>query len=171
MSTPIRVLGFGSILGPDRFGWAVVDALADAPAFRELPQDKVSLRRLERLDSATLEALRDAELAVLVDALVSDDGPSGRLMRLEDLNGLAAVRSLSTHGLDLATLLRIGRALGALPHRLIIHAVTIDATCALPPEASHEGLGPHIGAAVTPCIEAIVADIRTHLAPQGPVTG
>jgi hypothetical protein len=49
--------------------------------------------------------------------------------------------------------------------------VTIDATCALSPEASREDPGPAVAAAISPCIEAIVGDLRSHLAAQAPADG
>ncbi|MGD2084528.1 MAG: hydrogenase maturation protease, partial [Chromatiales bacterium] len=106
--------------GPDRFGWEVVAALARAPALRGLPAGAVALRRYAGPDASLLDDLRGAELAIVVDAMVCDQ-PPGRLLRLEDLDELAGLRALSSHDLGLAELLLLGRTLGELPPRLIVH--------------------------------------------------
>ena len=82
-----------------------------------------------------VEAWRDADLAIVVDASRSDL-PAGAVRRIDvglhgDLGlgsavGLPAVQGTSTHGWSLGDAVELGRALRRLPQRLVVFSVEGD---------------------------------------------
>ncbi|SHE58596.1 hydrogenase maturation protease [Microbulbifer donghaiensis] len=71
-----------------------------------------------------LEDWRERHVCV-VDAVVLPGRAAGDIIRLDGLADppLETVRTTSSHGLDLAEAIELGRALGALPLRMDIYAI------------------------------------------------
>jgi hydrogenase maturation protease len=147
VSAPVRVVGIGSAWGADRVGWDVAERLAAA-----LPPDL----EVARCDSpaALLGLLEGAQRAVLVDAVVTGAAPGtvGRWAGREVLEPRAA---WSSHGLDVAGMLALGEALGALPAELVLYGIEVDPQACAP--------GQDAGALETSVAEA-AARIRAELA-------
>lgn len=82
-----------------------------------------------------VEAWRDADLAIVVDASRSDL-PAGAVRRIDiELDGgigagigagLPTVQGTSTHGWSVGDAVELGRALGRLPRRLVVYTVEGD---------------------------------------------
>jgi hydrogenase maturation protease len=147
------VIGVGNeFRRDDGAGPAVVDRLRG-----EVPAN-VRLTVSDGEPAGLLEAWTGADLAIVVDAVISGAAPPGRLYRvlaadrhnggLDDLGGGA-----STHSLGLGTAVGLSRALGRLPAVLIVHAV----------EGADFGHGPGLSAEVGSVIDDLVAAVLTDL--------
>jgi hydrogenase maturation protease len=117
----VVIIGVGNrVMGDDAVGPVVIDRLAGrVPSFVTL---------VESVGDAThlLETWRDADLAVLVDAVVSG-GVAGSIQRINGMAGLpAAWRSASTHLVGLAESIALGEAVGVLPEAMVIFGIEID---------------------------------------------
>lgn len=142
----IQIIGVGSPAGDDRLGWEVIARLAT-----HLPSDiACDLRALDRPGTGLIEYLRGSDECWLVDALWSPEAP-GRYHRpgLEQLRrwkGGAA----GSHGFGLADTLLLAEQLGALPPRLELHCLTIDAADPL-----GEQLSPAVDAGVDGLVQRL----------------
>jgi len=125
----ICIIGLGSPHGDDRIGWELVRLLeAEAPV-----DDSLQLHACATVGGDLLEFWKDAELAIIVDAMRSE-APPGTLQRFElhprnELSAMATVQTVSSHGLDLPELIELAEALDRLPRRLVLIGVEI-AACA-----------------------------------------
>jgi len=114
----------------------------------------VAARRLRALEHegdplALLDAWRDADVAVLIDAVSSGAEP-GTVHRFDASRAPLPAplgRSSSTHALGLAEAIELGRALGRLPARVIVYGI--------------EGERFDAGAALTPAVAAAVAEVAS----------
>jgi hydrogenase maturation protease len=120
----VVVIGVGNrYRRDDGAGPAVLDALAT---------DTAALHaRLVELDgepARVVDAWTGADLAIIVDALRSDDSAAGTVRRVEvgedvgvlgDSSGAAG----GSHGLGIGTAAALGTALGRMPARLVVFAV------------------------------------------------
>jgi hydrogenase maturation protease len=103
-----------------------------------------------------LEALRGANLVVIVDAIRSG-APAGSIQRIEVGAGdeLADRRTrVSSHGLALGDLLALARTLDRFPERLVL--IGIEAA-ELGPGI---GLSPEVAAAIERVTEQVLADLK-----------
>jgi hydrogenase maturation protease len=114
----VHVIGVGSGHGDDAVGLAVAAVLAARP----LPAGIV-VRRCERPLPDLIDALEGADAAVIVDASRTGAAP-GRVQRLA-AGDLARPRAASSHGLGVAQVLDLSRALGRAPGRVELVAVEI----------------------------------------------
>ncbi|MET8796310.1 hydrogenase maturation protease [Nocardia sp. NPDC004568] len=101
-----------------------------------------------------LDLWSGSDLAVVVDAVVGTSSRPGRVRRVDEqcLRGPTAVTS--SHSLGVAEAVRLGRALGRLPDRLVIFAVDVE---------RHDfgiGLSAPVAAAVPRLIAAICAELE-----------
>jgi hydrogenase maturation protease len=123
----IHVIGVGTTHGDDAAGLAVLDALAT-----DTPPPGLSLHRCARPIPDLLDALADADAAIVVDAARTGAAPgSVRRLARADLDRSPAG---SSHGLGVAQALALADALGAVPARLELVAIEIG-------EPGHGGLG------------------------------
>ena len=106
MTTPVVVIGIGNTYrSDDGVGLAVADKLAQsAPPGVRVHAGVTDL-------SALLDAWAGAELGVVVDATVSSGAVPGRIRRFTS-DAVAAARTTSSHGLDVARALELGEARG-----------------------------------------------------------
>jgi len=118
----VCVVGIGSPNGDDRLGWLIAAALAHSAAMAELRRYGVEVSRCRHPAVDLLERIRHADLAILIDALRST-APPGTLYRLEDDEILSSSDIHSSHGLGVASMLALGRALGELPKRLVLYGI------------------------------------------------
>ena len=108
------------MMGDDAAGPVVIDRLA-----QRVPP---SVELVESVGDAThlLETWRDRNLAVIVDAVISD-GVAGEIKRVDGIGGFpTAWRSASTHLVGLAEAIDLGDAVGVLPGTLVIYGIEID---------------------------------------------
>ncbi|NIR59786.1 MAG: hydrogenase maturation protease [Gammaproteobacteria bacterium] len=112
----------GSPLGVDAVGWHAVEAVRQAsPVLRGC--ERLEVLVLDRPGAALIEALRGAELVVLVDAMRAG-GPPAQVRRLSP-DTLATGAFTSSHGIGVAEALALARALGELPPRLAVLGIEV----------------------------------------------
>ncbi len=137
------VIGIGNPdRGDDGFGRLVASRLGG-----RLPSH-VRLFELNGEASSILDALAEADAAILIDAAVSD-GAAGEVHRFDvsDTPLPAANYGLSTHGFGLAEAVELARTLGTLPGRCIVYTA----------EAGSFELGAPLSAELRSAVE-VVAD-------------
>lgn len=115
----VRVIGVGSCHGEDVAGLDV----AEAVGARLLPPD-VSVALCTRPMPDLLDALEDADVVVIVDAMRSGE-PAGTVRRLRP-DELARCRDVSCHGFDVSYALEVAKALGRLPQVVEIVGIEVD---------------------------------------------
>jgi hydrogenase maturation protease len=111
--------------------------------------------------SGLLEAWDGADLAVVVDAIHRVPASPGSIHRLTagqlETGGTAA----SSHGLGVPDALRLGRALGRLPRRVVIFAV----------EAADTGAGTELSPPAAAALPEVVAAVMAELTPAKTAPG
>lgn len=102
---------------------------------------------------AILDAWAGARLAVVIDAAVATPSTPGRIHRCA-ADQLPALSTVTSHAVDLATVLELGRALDRMPGELMVFAV----------EAADTGVGlglsAAVAAAVPEVVDAVLAEIE-----------
>ena len=141
------VIGFGNSFRRDD---GVGPAVAAAVGALGLPDVRVLADAAD--PAAVLDAWAGARLAVLVDAVVTAAPRPGRIHRWgrDDLVGSPAV---SSHGVDVATLLALGEALCRVPDDVVVFAVEAEET------GYGDGFSPDVAAAVPHVVTAVLAEI------------
>jgi hydrogenase maturation protease len=132
----------------DGFGPLVVAGLVDRKASdRRLAA--VELRVSDGEPTRLIDMWAGADVAVVVDAVLDDGEHAGNRheLVLESLDELAVEGSASSHGISLGSTVALGRALGRLPRRLVVLAVSGSEF------GFGQGLTPPVAAAVSPVIE------------------
>ena len=144
---------------PFRRDDGVAGAIAERLRFR-LPAG-AAVVELDGEPARVVEAWDDVDLAVVVDAARSGVDP-GQVRRIEvdaDVVLPAGPRT-STHGQSLADALLLGRALGRMPRRLVVHAVEGD-------DFGHgPGLSAMVAAAVPGVADGVLAELAADPTPQ-----
>ena len=132
----------------DGFGPLVVAGLVDRKA-SDQRLAAVDLRVSDGEPTRLIDMWTGADLAVVVDAVLDDSHHAGNRheLVLESLDALAAEGSASSHGISLGSTVALGRALGRLPSRLVVLAVSGSEF------GFGQGLTPPVAAAVPPVIE------------------
>jgi hydrogenase maturation protease len=116
------VLGVGNpILSDDGIGLKIA---------QRLKEERPELEVIETSEAAVavldLMAMADCEKLILIDS-IKTGGKLGELYRFEVADLKPAQDFSSTHGVDIATVLELGRRLGQrLPRHISIYAVEID---------------------------------------------
>ena len=128
---PIRVVGVGSPCGDDALGWEVIRQLR--PRLRDRPDIELHvLKGSHRL----LDILDGRGTLLVVDATATGNAP-GTIHGFEwPEPRIEALRPDSTHHVQPAEVLRLARAVGFLPPRVMIFGIEIE--CLDPPGAQHE---------------------------------
>ena len=118
------VVGLGNpILGDDGIGWQIAQELQQ---IKELPSD-VAIECLAIGGISLMEAMIDYDRAILIDAIVTNQVPVGRvnIFKLEDLPNLTSGHMSSAHDASLIDALHLGHSLGAhLPEDISV--VTVE---------------------------------------------
>ena len=123
----VCVIGLGLPQGDDQLGWELVRLLE-----KEVSVDEsLRLFTCATPGGEVLECWKDAELAILVDA-VRSDAPPGTVRRIAlhpqpDLPELESVRTLTSHSLDLRELIALAAALDQLPPHVVLFGVEMGA--------------------------------------------
>ncbi|QVI19228.1 hydrogenase maturation protease [Nocardia tengchongensis] len=104
-----------------------------------------------------LDLWADAELAIVVDAVLCAPSSPGRIWRttVDALRGLT--HAASSHAMGIPDALPLGRALGSVPAELVVIAV----------EAHRLDLGVGLSAPVAAALPDVIAAVRTELARVG----
>lgn len=151
MTSHVVVIGFGNIFRRDD---GIGPAVAAAVEAFGIPGVRVLADAAD--PAAVLDAWAGARLAVLVDAVVTAHPRPGRIHRCgrDELAGSAAV---SSHGVDVASLLALGEALNRMPDDVVVFAV----------EAEETGYGQGLSPAVAAAVPDVVAEVRSEIEGKG----
>lgn len=123
----VAVIGIGSPFGADRLGWDVVERLHSDDA-------DVTFECWNGPLPGLVERFRELDAVILVDAALNDE-PVGLCRILTSVQLAGHGLCWSSHGLGLEDAIALGRALHALPAKLIVVAAEVgDATLPAPPE-------------------------------------
>ncbi len=146
---PVMVIGIGNpYRRDDAAGRAVVQGLAGRVPVQ------VMLREHDGEGTSLMDAWQGAELVIITDAVASGAAP-GSIVRFDAHTGpvpATAVRD-STHAVGLPEAVELARALGRLPHRLIVYGIAGAAFDA------GEGLSPAVEQAVEDVAVRVLQDI------------
>ena len=151
MTRRVVVIGVGNTLrGDDGAGPAV------AKGVRARAADAVEVRICEEEPSRLIDALGDADVAFIVDA-VSTGAAGGTVHRFDASKEALAARELrsSTHALGISDTIELARALGRLPEQAIVFGIEgVDFT-------AHEGLTAPVADGVARATTAVLEEVRT----------
>lgn len=130
-----------------------------ARRLRQAAPGEVRVLELEGEPISLLEAWRDADRVLAVDAVSSGSKP-GTLYRFD-----AGARPLpaklfrgSTHAIGLAEAVELGRELGRLPRRLDVYGI----------EGESFGMGEGLSEVAEGAVEALVAELSAELSVRAP---
>jgi len=153
----VVVVGVGNEMRrDDGAGFAAVERAAPRlPAEAEVSRCAGDVTRL-------LDAWDGADFAIVVDAARWPGASPGEVTWLSDLGADSAALAtwgdaLGTHGLGVAEVVRLGRALGRLPGRLDLAAI------ALADAAQGEGFSDEVERAVDRAAELVAEGVRAFL--------
>lgn len=118
----LTIIGIGSSFADDMAGWSVVDALSSTGKIASYG-GRVAVAICRSPASELLSLLVDTDIAIVVDAVCYNGAP-GTVYRLSGLHSPSSVTEfLSSHGLDLQTLLTLAHTLGSSPKLLVIYGI------------------------------------------------
>ena len=116
------VLGLGNpILSDDSVGFRVIQGL----------KDKFNRPNLTLMESSTsglglLDLIAGYDRVIIIDAIKTEGGQAGKIYRLNTENLSGTCHLTSSHDINLATALELGKKLGiALPQEITIFAVEV----------------------------------------------
>lgn len=122
--TDVRIIGVGSPFGDDRIGFEAVEAIAASGLLERFPDLAITALCCDRPGNRLVAALEGADVAIVVDAMRSD-AVRGTI-RCWDGGAIATTAPLlSSHGFGVAGALALGRALDALPPRVVVCGIEI----------------------------------------------
>lgn len=147
MTEPVAVIGVGNSFRRDDGVGPAVAAAIDAWAIRGV---RVVTDDVE--PTGLLDAWADVDLAIVVDAATATPSEPGRIHRCT-IDQLVGGSTVSSHGVDLATVIALGQALDRMPGRLVVFAVEVADT------RYGVGLTPEVGDAVPRAAAAVMAEI------------
>jgi hydrogenase maturation protease len=140
----VALIGVGnSWRRDDGVGWVVAEA-----AGRRL-QHVVDVVESDGEPGRLLDAWRDRDMAVIVDAVRSGSAPGAIHVWANDADVPAAARSASSHGAGIADAVALGRALRRLPSRLIVVGIEVHDT------SSGQGLSTVVAGVVDEAVDLI----------------
>ena len=128
----VTVVGVGSPQGADRFGWQVIEHLTNEVQLESLAPGQISLASSDRPGATLLELIKEAQLAIIVDAV--EGGEKGRVVRLNKEQLLVNHKNLSSHAFGVAEALALGQAVNILPPDITLYGLeTGEPACAFTP--------------------------------------
>jgi hydrogenase maturation protease len=145
------VLGLGNpILSDDGVGPRVAGELEGRV------DDNVTVMEASLAGLNLLDLLVGYNRVIIIDAIQTEGGRAGQIYRL-DLETFKMTRhSLSTHDMDLATALELGKKLGLdLPQKIDILAVEVADTGRFSEECT-----PEVAEVIPVCAELIIQDLK-----------
>jgi hydrogenase maturation protease len=146
------VLGLGNdILCDDGVGIHVARELKKVLADRK----DISVAEASLAGLGLLDLLAGYQKAIVIDAIQTREGKPGQVYRLNS-NDLTATRhTASTHNVNFASALELGRKLGlALPHQIIIFAIEVTNI-----DNFGEKCMPKVRQAIPACIKLVMQEL------------
>ena len=145
------VLGLGNpILTDDGVGFAVVEEVKE-----RLPTADVTVSQASVGGLSLLELVVGYDRVVIIDAIRTAGGKPGEIQHLSPDDFRGSIRAASTHDVDLATALELGRQLGMdIPGEIVILGIE-----AVDVETFGEELTPSVAAAVPQAVELVLEQL------------
>ena len=145
------VLGLGNpILSDDGVGLRVAAGL-EGRARRRRNGHRGNLAGLD-----LLELLSGYDRAIIIDAIQTEGGQPGRIYRLDPGAFQTTRHAASTHDVNLATALELGKRLGLPLPRIDILAIEVADTSRFSEECT-----PEVTAAIPVCIQMVIEAIKS----------
>lgn len=142
----------GSPLGDDQVGWRTLRALETV-----IQSTTVVFSQCHMPAAELLGLMRDGQRVILIDGIHSGL-PLGHIHCWRDQAVLQMQGSLSTHGVDVASLLALAAALQQLPPEIIVYGIEIDKNNCTPES--------HLSLAVEQAIPQLVHQIKAFIDPS-----
>lgn len=151
MGQKTLVLGVGNpILGDDGVGIAVARELAKSKI------DAVDVKEAETLGLDILNTIEGYGKVIIIDAMVIPKENPGRIIRIENPEGVMTAHSASPHDTSFASALQTGRKLGMKIPKITVYGITVKQKTL---EEFREGLSPKVGRAATKAANLILKEI------------
>lgn len=128
----VAIIGVGSPLGADQFGWQAVEWLQHSDLRKRFSDLQLIFEQSDRPGVLLLQSLRGAYAAIIIDAMQA--GLSAGTVRTFTPEQLLMQPTglFSSHAFGVAESLALGAALGELPQCMLILGIeTGDAVCAV----------------------------------------
>ena len=120
----IKIIGIGSPFGPDKLGWQVVDQLRHNLA-EQNNGVHINFIQSDRPGLRLLDLIRNADTAILVDAIDQKDSP-GQILELDRHQLLQNEHTLSSHSIGVSDALSLAATLGEIPEELVLFGLCVD---------------------------------------------
>lgn len=146
------VLGLGNeILSDDGVGLYVARELKKVIEREDTTVTEASLAGLGLLDLLT-----GYDRTIIIDAIQTREGKAGQVYRFNS-NGFDATRhTASTHNVNFATALELGRQLGlSLPQQIVIFAIEVADVSTFSEECT-----PAVKKSIPRCVEMVLQEIK-----------
>ncbi|MGD8560012.1 MAG: hydrogenase maturation protease [Gammaproteobacteria bacterium] len=115
------VVGVGSPFGADRWGWQVIEYLKQRQSQSAETNSAVQLVYCDRPGLALLYLIKDAELAIVVDAVAGGTAGTVRELNMDQL--MVNERQFSSHDVGVADTLRLGDKLNMMPKQFVLYGI------------------------------------------------
>lgn len=156
----LSIIGLGSSIADDQAGWIVVETLL---ASRRIAAygERVAITVCRSPAGELLSYVADADIAIIVDA-VRFDGAAGTVYRLQDIHNhsLSTANLVSSHGVDLPTMLSLAATLGCSPGLIVIYGIEAG-------PGSGADMSDNVCRAVMRVVDAILRDVENSFARNG----
>lgn len=146
------ILGLGNdILSDDGIGLYVARELKKVINREDTAIAEASLAGLGLLD-----LLAGYDRAIIIDAIQTRDGKTGQIYRLNSHSFDTTRHTASTHNVNFATALELGRQLGlALPRQIVIFAIEVADVTTFSEECT-----PEVKKSIPRCVEMVLQEIK-----------
>jgi hydrogenase maturation protease len=148
------ILGLGNdILTDDGVGLYVVRELK-----RTIHDEDITVVEASLAGLGLLDLIVGYETVIVVDAIQTKQGKPGEIHRLDSSSLITTRHTASTHNVNLASALELGRRLGLdIPEKIIIFAIE-----AADVNTFSEGCTPSVKISIPRCINEILKEINTN---------
>jgi hydrogenase maturation protease len=147
------VLGLGNpILSDDGVGNRVAQVLEDKLAQRQ----DVAVMETSLSGLSLIDLLSGYDKAIIVDAIQTEEGETGRIYRLNP-DAFNNTRHVSSpHDVNFSTALELGNKLGiAMPKQIVIYAIEVDDV-----NNFGEEFTPRVKQAIPKCVQRIIKELN-----------
>jgi hydrogenase maturation protease len=121
----IQIIGVGSPSGSDSLALQAIDKLEQVSLQSDYPQHQIAMEKIDRPGPALLDCMQEADLAIVIDALISSHAP-GEVVPLTPNDITQDEWVLSGNSLSVAETIALGSVLGELPNSLLILGLVIN---------------------------------------------
>jgi hydrogenase maturation protease len=146
----IRIIGVGSPSSSDNLALLAIEKLEQMGWQSEYPQHQIAMEKIERPGPALLDCMQEADLAIVIDALISSHAP-GEVVPLTPNDISQDEWVLSGNSLGVAETIALGSVLGELPDNLIIMGLTTNQ------ESGVSSVGVDINSAIVASLQQLIA--------------